>query len=1155
MKGRGGRACGGAICCSGGAAGAGGLLLGGRAWAARSWGEAPAGHADLVLPRGERAERCLEVFLYGGLGPFESFYVVPEYGRPQDPDFPDQQWWLFANDHEQTFTGCGLPDRASWLEPFGADALGRTVQLGPVVQAFRDRPDLLARMRIVVMGHELEPHEAAIPYSLSGYRLGNPRMAGTAAHLQRYFQERDGARSTPYAYTFTPLTELSTDNLRAANAVGMHPGSTRPLGLKIGLSNTFSAQLERARVGDRRAAVDELRAHLLARAEDRYTDPAGAALRSRALADHAYAVGALADADALSQVLTPDLFTVADSSWCGSRPSFDLTTTSLHAAVSLLTHPTEPARYALVVDGGLIPAAGGGALDTPRGPPRDPRPQPRAHAPRPRGAHQRPRRERPRQGVARRHPRGHHHRLRADPVPAGRLAQRHQPPPVRLRPGAPRRPRAERGLRGHRPGRRRRGPLHARRAAGGDAGGDGVVAVRRRVVRGRRRSGRRLRGRGPGARHVHGPRGGAVIALVLAGCGGDPAPRPSPDPGPPSGTFETTTPPEPPPPPEVPGSCDAGDAAWVTRALTLVLGRRPHSSAEVRTWVAVVESQGRQVAVRAMSRTADAHAAWGDWLEDELYVARTGDKLHYSCWGAPRLPPQGGALAAFLRSEPPTAVYPGGAFSMADVLRDALWADDLSVVHPRTVRAHEPAHGGGQRQRRGARVQRAGQLRRGVPRHVPRPQPHLPVVPQQRVLGHPDRTFPTPGLVDQAVFGSSTGRPSPEEIDAMFAVDGVTSGRRGLSFPGVEPWGMVGQCASFVDPATRPVEPDWIGQDTRYLVLPYGPEGDVWEVSAHLRAGMDAVEGVGLEVAADGAVDGEAALAMLTAERLAGRAWATAVGAPLTIAHGFPRNEAQRDVLARLARALVDRWSLADLLVAITSEEAFSPGVGCGAPPYGLPPLYDPWVTSDEDPERHGNGPGDRVHALPARTALRSAHHALGWPAPSEWVAGQPAEAVQAAIGVFLRESQPGFTGSDFQGFLEFEAAYGGCTYPGGASPATDLLDRLVADGAAGGATARDLVAALRDRLLLDGATDRAEDALLERLSGRRWTPRRRTWWTCARASARTAARSCCRRTGGSWRRARWARRRRPGRPRRTARAWWRRSARWAWWRPVRVVS
>ncbi len=576
-----------------------------------------------------------------------------------------------------------------------------------------------------------------------------------------------------------------------------------------------------------------------------------------------------------------------------------------------------------------------------------------------------------------------------------------------------------------------------------------------------------------------------MIALVLAGCGGDPAPRPSPDPGPPSGTFETTTPLEPPPPPEVPGSCDAGDAAWVTRALTLVLGRRPHSSAEVRTWVAVVESQGRQVAVRAMSRTADAQAAWGDWLEDELYVARTGDKLHYSCWGAPRLPPQGGALAAFLRSEPPTAAYPGGAFSMADVLRDALWADDLSVVHPAHlfVRMSRPTVGANvsdEELEYNARVN-FGEV--FLATYLGRNHTCLSCHNSEFSVT-PDRTFPTPGLVDQAVFGSSTGRPSPEEIDAMFAVDGVTSGRRGLSFPGVEPWGMVGQCASFVDPATRPVEPDWIGQDTRYLVLPYGPEGDVWEVSAHLRAGMDAVEGVGLEVAADGAVDGEAALAMLTAERLAGRAWATAVGAPLTIAHGFPRNEAQRDVLARLARALVDRWSLADLLVAITSEEAFSPGVGCGAPPYGLPPLYDPWVTSDEDPERHGNGPGDRVHALPARTALRSAHHALGWPAPSEWVSRQPAEAVQAAIGVFLRESQPGFTGSDFQGFLEFEAAYGGCTYPGGASPATDLLDRLVADGAAGGATARDLVAALRDRLLLDGATDRAEDALLERLLG-----------------------------------------------------------------------
>jgi len=338
-------------------------LVGSRAWGA-GFGQAPAGAASLLLPEGRRAERCLELFLYGGLGPFESFYVVDAYGRPRDREFPNQQWWLFERDHERVFEQeCGLSSAGDYLAPFGTDALGQTVQLGPMVRAFRDRPDLLARMRVVVTAHDLEPHEAAIPYALSGFRLGNSRLAGTGAHLQRYFQERDGARPTPHSYVFTPLTELSTDNIRAASAVGLHPGSARPLNLKIGPSNSFPEQLARGTVGDRRVAVDALRAHLQAQATLRYEGPVGETLRSRALADHAYALEALSSSEALAGVITPELFARRQGASC-SADNLDLTGMSLEAAVALLTHPTDAARYALVVDGGLIPADGGGALDT-----------------------------------------------------------------------------------------------------------------------------------------------------------------------------------------------------------------------------------------------------------------------------------------------------------------------------------------------------------------------------------------------------------------------------------------------------------------------------------------------------------------------------------------------------------------------------------------------------------------------------------------------------------------------------------------------------------------------------------------------------------------------------------------------------------------------
>lgn len=71
----------------------------------------------------------------------------------------------------------------------------------------------------------------------------------------------------------------------------------------------------------------------------------------------------------------------------------------------------------------------------------------------------------------------------------------------------------------------------------------------------------------------------------------------------------------------------------------------------------------------------------------------------------------------------------------------------------------------------------------------------------------------------------------------------------------------------------------------------------------------------------------------------------------------------------------------------------------------------------------------------------------------------------QLGIGTFLRNSERGFRGLDFQARLAWEDRYGGCARP--AWVTQDFIDRLVATAAADpSALATDLVAALKDRLV-----------------------------------------------------------------------------------------
>ena len=345
--------------------GAASLAALGWAGAARAseWGQAPDSVAQgLLLADGVRAESVLDLFCYGGVGPFESFYVVEDYGRASDPDFANQQWHLFEAQHEQVFGGCGIPSD-QWLAEFATDTLGKVVKWGPATLPLRQRSDIMARTRVLVQRHGLEPHEAAIPLALSGMRLGSPRMAGLGAHVQRYHMDRDtSGRRVPYSYVLYPDNEIDTDNIRAASQVGLHPGSARPLDLRVTSSVDLEALLGRSEVGDFRDQYDRLVAHYASQAQRRYS-LGGTPLRSQAIDDHRFATESMASADALMEVLGGDLFAAIPNQLCGLPTREDTTAMGLRLAAHLLTHPSSPAKHVTVVDGGMIPASGGGGFD------------------------------------------------------------------------------------------------------------------------------------------------------------------------------------------------------------------------------------------------------------------------------------------------------------------------------------------------------------------------------------------------------------------------------------------------------------------------------------------------------------------------------------------------------------------------------------------------------------------------------------------------------------------------------------------------------------------------------------------------------------------------------------------------------------------------
>ena len=333
------------------------------------FGQFPAASASRILPDGVRAKRVLEIFLYGGLSPWETLYFVPEYGQPSDPTYPNQQFYTFGgtgfDSVAYAMSQCGVGAEPDGV-PFAPDDNGKMVNLGPFAAPLRNRADLVSRLRVLVQRHELEPHEAAIPLALSGKRVGLPSLAGLGAHVQRYFLDQaEVGRLSPYSYVFS-TGGVPGDNVNAAAATGFHPGTARPLLIKVDSAQQLYGLLARNKVGtanDRArydaaisAYVQQYQSHL------RYGGM-GDPLRSRRAADLAQSAVAVANSGAVSSVLDPSLFATQSSSLC-SVTNVNTPAMSLKIAAHLLTHPTEPARYVCVSDTGLQEASGGGGYDT-----------------------------------------------------------------------------------------------------------------------------------------------------------------------------------------------------------------------------------------------------------------------------------------------------------------------------------------------------------------------------------------------------------------------------------------------------------------------------------------------------------------------------------------------------------------------------------------------------------------------------------------------------------------------------------------------------------------------------------------------------------------------------------------------------------------------
>ena len=578
--------------------------------------------------------------------------------------------------------------------------------------------------------------------------------------------------------------------------------------------------------------------------------------------------------------------------------------------------------------------------------------------------------------------------------------------------------------------------------------------------------------------------------LVLGACGTD---RAAPDAGMPPNN-------------DVPfDQCDGDPASFVRQAFLALDGRRPLSQAEVDVYVdlfAAAGANGKQVVAQAIMARPEFAERWVDVAMDALRVQRVDIQTEAACWDDAVRGTVDGTLAQAVRDQSASAIASGGTWTMLDLARSAIALDDLSpiyraqlfslVSHPIPAANVAPVEAELARREDYGQTFDAAYLHRDIVCLGCHNSAHSVTDADDPAV---DRFWPAPGLPEQGVFGASAGE-DVTAAHAAFRFDGFADGSGAA-----RPWGWAAACGTF-----QPNVVDDPANVSAKLASVTGKRATVYDLEASLERGFDMLRG-GAPTAE--LADPDAALAWLVTLQMTEAIYKQVTGTGLTIANYFPRNQASSELLVRLAGTLAtSNYSLKALLAAIVATPYFNrkpAEAGCGATPYTYPNVFDPWVIADADPARRKNGPGDAVTAIDAHTLIAATNAALDWTAPPAATRfpdyGEPGCETQTCqqlpgdcgfhqccatkvavcdkhglsplvempfergVGMFLRNSERGFRGLDFQALLVWEDRYGMCARP--AWVARDYIDALVAAGAANPmATVQDVVLALKDRLV-----------------------------------------------------------------------------------------
>jgi hypothetical protein len=605
-----------------------------------------------------------------------------------------------------------------------------------------------------------------------------------------------------------------------------------------------------------------------------------------------------------------------------------------------------------------------------------------------------------------------------------------------------------------------------------------------------------------------------AAASLLGGCGGCGDPSSAPDAGVDPFTYD---------------QCDSDTEAWVKNAYLAIVGHRPRGQAEVDVYVALHDqiaalAEADATAIDPKAAVAAAMAAepgylarWTSHFLDALRVPRVDDQAMEECYGERRRASPTDQLAAHVRDHPPTAAGPGGAFTLLDLVESALVLDDVTPIYRghlfALVNFPIPAANVPPVEAELARREDFGQVFDSayLNRDLVCLQCHNS---QVSVTDHDDpeldRHWPLAGLFEASLYGASSGIDAAR-AHAVFRFDGFAAGPFGDGPR--RPWSWSSVCGSF----SSAVGDDPAGIEGRFGGLS-GRRLTVYDLDAALARGVDALRGGALIVGGGGEIaEPDHALAFLVAATIVEGVWKEVVGTGLTISNYFPRNAAMRDTLDDLtSRFIASGYSVRALVTAIVSSDWFSrrlPEEACGDGPYAYPNVYDPWVISDDDEARRGNGPGDAVAAVSARTLIRTAHAALEWAEPGnlDFPPGDGGFCVglscpqlenacqfgfccdtfqaqcfgegggtdelgfQQGIGAFLKNGDRGFRGLDFQARLVWEDRFAGCADPAGGD---DFIDQVIAAAAArADATVGDVIVAVKDRLIGEPGIDPAREA------------------------------------------------------------------------------